>query len=133
MGSLFYYPLILSFHCFCIFVESLCCELDSCFCFHCHYFGFNTCTAKRSELASNLLHGGFLPRLLLTCLSQPEVANVWVERIRENPSVYDCVCFIMSSSTNGKLPKQPEILVGVCRRKITTEVCNFKDKYFQLG
>ncbi|KAF4798401.1 Protein SAAL1 [Turdus rufiventris] len=38
--------------------------------------------------------------LLLTCLSQPEVANVWVERIRENPSVYDCVCFIMSSSTN---------------------------------
>ncbi|NWU76373.1 SAAL1 protein, partial [Onychorhynchus coronatus] len=39
-------------------------------------------------------------RLLLTCLSQPEVANVWVERIRENPSVYDCVCFIMSSSTN---------------------------------
>ncbi|NWH22732.1 SAAL1 protein, partial [Grus americana] len=42
-------------------------------------------------------------RLLLTCLSQPEVANVWVERIRENPSVYDCVCFIMSSSTNVEL------------------------------
>ncbi|KAI1232568.1 Protein SAAL1, partial [Lamprotornis superbus] len=59
-----------------------------------------TCTAKRSELASHLLNGEFLPRLLLTCLSQPEVANVWVERIRENPSVYDCVCFIMSSSTN---------------------------------
>ncbi|NWI10408.1 SAAL1 protein, partial [Crypturellus soui] len=39
-------------------------------------------------------------RLLLTCLSQPEVASVWVERIRESPSVYDCVCFIMSSSTN---------------------------------
>uniref|UniRef100_A0A8D0GAD1 Serum amyloid A like 1 n=1 Tax=Sphenodon punctatus TaxID=8508 RepID=A0A8D0GAD1_SPHPU len=39
-------------------------------------------------------------RLLLTCLSQPDVANIWVERIRENPSVYDCVCFIMSSSTN---------------------------------
>ncbi|NWX89275.1 SAAL1 protein, partial [Nothoprocta ornata] len=39
-------------------------------------------------------------RLLLTCLSQPEVANIWVERIRESPSVYDCVCFIMSSSTN---------------------------------
>ncbi|KAF1573253.1 UNVERIFIED_CONTAM: Protein SAAL1, partial [Eudyptes robustus] len=42
-------------------------------------------------------------RLLLTCLSQPEVASVWVERIRENPSVYDCVCFIMSSSTNVEL------------------------------
>ncbi|KAM8807126.1 LOW QUALITY PROTEIN: protein SAAL1 [Eudromia elegans] len=39
-------------------------------------------------------------RLLLTCLSQPEAANIWVERIRESPSVYDCVCFIMSSSTN---------------------------------
>ncbi|XP_025057912.1 protein SAAL1 isoform X2 [Alligator sinensis] len=42
-------------------------------------------------------------RLLLTCLSQPDVANIWVERIRENPSVYDCVCFIMSSSTNVEL------------------------------
>ncbi|XP_030416384.1 protein SAAL1 isoform X1 [Gopherus evgoodei] len=42
-------------------------------------------------------------RLLLTCLSQAEVANIWVERIRENPSVYDCVCFIMSSSTNVEL------------------------------
>ncbi|KAM7164131.1 protein SAAL1 isoform 2-T3 [Macrochelys suwanniensis] len=42
-------------------------------------------------------------RLLLTCLSQAEVANIWVERIRENPSVYDCVCFIMSSSTNAEL------------------------------
>ncbi|NXD71027.1 SAAL1 protein, partial [Eolophus roseicapillus] len=42
-------------------------------------------------------------RLLLTCLSQPEVANIWVERIRDNPSVYDCVCFIMSSSTNVEL------------------------------
>ncbi|POI26289.1 hypothetical protein CIB84_009962, partial [Bambusicola thoracicus] len=41
--------------------------------------------------------------LLLTCLSQPEVANVWVERIRDSPSVYDCVCFIMSSSTNVEL------------------------------
>lgn len=69
-------------------------------------FWICTCTAKRNELASNLLNAEFLPRLLLTCLSQPEVANVWVERIRENPSVYDCVCFIMSSSTNGKLPKQ---------------------------
>ncbi|CAO2632621.1 Protein SAAL1 [Lemmus lemmus] len=39
-------------------------------------------------------------RLLLTCLSQTEVASVWVERIREHPSIYTSVCFIMSSSTN---------------------------------
>ncbi|KAM6172474.1 protein SAAL1 [Erethizon dorsatum] len=39
-------------------------------------------------------------RLLLTCLSQTEVASVWVERIREYPAIYDSVCFIMSSSTN---------------------------------
>ncbi|XP_004634978.1 protein SAAL1 [Octodon degus] len=39
-------------------------------------------------------------RLLLTCLSQTEVASVWVERIREYPAVYDSICFIMSSSTN---------------------------------
>lgn len=39
-------------------------------------------------------------RLLLTCLSQTEVASVWVRRIREHPSVYANVCFIMSSSTN---------------------------------
>ncbi|XP_037006464.2 protein SAAL1 isoform X1 [Artibeus jamaicensis] len=39
-------------------------------------------------------------RLLLTCLSQTEVANIWVERIREHPAVYDSMCFIMSSSTN---------------------------------
>ncbi|XP_028915648.1 protein SAAL1 isoform X2 [Ornithorhynchus anatinus] len=42
-------------------------------------------------------------RLLLTCLSQPEVASVWVERIRENPSVYVSFCFIMSSSTSADL------------------------------
>ncbi|KAJ6665032.1 hypothetical protein lerEdw1_005263 [Lerista edwardsae] len=42
-------------------------------------------------------------RLLMTCLCQTEVANIWVERIRENPSVYDCICFIMSSSTNVEL------------------------------
>ncbi|XP_077177699.1 protein SAAL1 isoform X1 [Paroedura picta] len=42
-------------------------------------------------------------RLLLTCLCHPEVANIWVERIRGSPSVYDCVCFIMSSSTNVEL------------------------------
>ncbi|XP_007953800.1 protein SAAL1 [Orycteropus afer afer] len=39
-------------------------------------------------------------RLLLTCLSQTEVASVWVERIREHPAVYESICFIMSSSTN---------------------------------
>ncbi|MEJ1286309.1 serum amyloid A-like 1 [Cricetulus griseus] len=39
-------------------------------------------------------------RLLLTCLSQTEVASVWVERIRGHPSIYTSVCFIMSSSTN---------------------------------
>uniref|UniRef100_A0A8C5SGG3 Serum amyloid A like 1 n=1 Tax=Laticauda laticaudata TaxID=8630 RepID=A0A8C5SGG3_LATLA len=38
--------------------------------------------------------------LLLTCLCQSEVANIWVERIRQSPSVYNCFCFIMSSSTN---------------------------------
>ncbi|XP_036029997.1 protein SAAL1 isoform X1 [Onychomys torridus] len=42
-------------------------------------------------------------RLLLTCLSQTEVASVWVERIREHPSIYASVCFIMSSSTNADL------------------------------
>ncbi|XP_006749324.2 protein SAAL1 [Leptonychotes weddellii] len=39
-------------------------------------------------------------RLLLTCLSQTEVASVWVERIWEYPAIYDSICFIMSSSTN---------------------------------
>ncbi|ERE69649.1 Armadillo-type fold containing protein [Cricetulus griseus] len=39
-------------------------------------------------------------RLLLTCLSQTEVASVWVERIRGHPSIYTSICFIMSSSTN---------------------------------
>ncbi|XP_051004557.1 protein SAAL1 [Acomys russatus] len=42
-------------------------------------------------------------RLLLTCLSQAEVASVWVERIREHPSIYASICFIMSSSTNADL------------------------------
>ncbi|XP_043826847.1 protein SAAL1 isoform X2 [Dromiciops gliroides] len=41
-----------------------------------------------------------ISRLLLTCLSQPQVANIWIERIQENPAVYDRICFIMSSSTN---------------------------------
>lgn len=39
-------------------------------------------------------------RLLLSCLSQVEVANTWVERIRKRPSVCDNICFIMTSSTN---------------------------------
>ncbi|XP_061466205.1 protein SAAL1 isoform X2 [Rhineura floridana] len=42
-------------------------------------------------------------RLLLTCLCQTDVASIWVETIRESPSVYDCICFIMSSSTNVEL------------------------------
>lgn len=96
-------------------------------------FWIYTCTAKMNELCSNLLNGQFFSRLLLTCLSQPEVANVWVERIRENPSVYDCVCFIMSSSTNGKLPKQAGSQWVFAEKKKRTQVCNFKDKYFQLG
>ncbi|XP_072475736.1 protein SAAL1 isoform X1 [Notamacropus eugenii] len=41
-----------------------------------------------------------ISRLLLTCLSQPQVANIWIARIRENPAVYESICFIMSSSTN---------------------------------
>lgn len=82
-----------------------------------------TCSAKIGDLASGLLRGQFLPRLLLTCLSQPEVANIWVERIRDSPSVYDCVCFIMSSSTNGELPKCTE---NQCFAEEIRTVCNDK-------
>ncbi|MEE6499432.1 hypothetical protein FKM82_003447 [Ascaphus truei] len=39
-------------------------------------------------------------RLLLTCVSQVDVASTWIERVRKNPSVRDNVCFIMTSSTN---------------------------------
>uniref|UniRef100_A0A9J8B9A1 Serum amyloid A-like 1 n=1 Tax=Cyprinus carpio carpio TaxID=630221 RepID=A0A9J8B9A1_CYPCA len=39
-------------------------------------------------------------RLLLTCLSQPDVAPLWLERIRQQPAVCGSLCFIMSSSTN---------------------------------
>ncbi|XP_054054324.1 protein SAAL1 isoform X3 [Rissa tridactyla] len=67
-------------------------------------------------------------RLLLTCLSQPEVANVWVERIRENPSVYDCVCFIMSSSTNVLL----KFLHSVCVVELLVKVGEVVDKLFDL-
>ncbi|XP_039391392.1 protein SAAL1 isoform X3 [Mauremys reevesii] len=83
--------------------------LDKCYC--------NICVIRTLLLCwKQAVHLDFIPRgpdfflhctvglvLLLTCLSQAEVANIWVERIRENPSVYDCVCFIMSSSTNVEL------------------------------
>ncbi|XP_043083224.1 protein saal1 [Puntigrus tetrazona] len=39
-------------------------------------------------------------RLLITCLSQPDVAPLWLERIRQQPAVCSSLCFIMSSSTN---------------------------------
>ncbi|XP_048013837.1 protein saal1 isoform X2 [Megalobrama amblycephala] len=39
-------------------------------------------------------------RLLLTCMSQPDVAPLWLERIRQQPAVCGSLCFIMSSSTN---------------------------------
>ncbi|XP_005990549.1 protein saal1 [Latimeria chalumnae] len=42
-------------------------------------------------------------RLLSTCLSHSEVATTWVERVQKNQSVYDHICFIMSSSTNVEL------------------------------
>ncbi len=49
----------------------------------------------------NLQHCGFL-RLVLTCLSQPDVAPLWLERIRQQPAMCGSLCFIMSSSTNGQ-------------------------------
>lgn len=39
-------------------------------------------------------------RLLLTCLSQPDVAPLWLERIQQQAAVCGSLCFIMSSSTN---------------------------------
>ncbi|XP_051740709.1 protein saal1 isoform X1 [Ctenopharyngodon idella] len=39
-------------------------------------------------------------RLLLTCMSQPDVAPLWLERVRQQPAVCGSLCFIMSSSTN---------------------------------
>ncbi|KAL1247252.1 hypothetical protein QQF64_022628 [Cirrhinus molitorella] len=39
-------------------------------------------------------------RLLLTCMSHPDVAPLWLERIRQQPAVCGSLCFIMSSSTN---------------------------------
>lgn len=42
-------------------------------------------------------------RLLLTCVSQQEVCSLWLERMRQQPSVCSNLCFIMSSSTNIEL------------------------------
>nr|DBA17597.1 TPA: hypothetical protein GDO54_003020 [Pyxicephalus adspersus]DBA17598.1 TPA: hypothetical protein GDO54_003020 [Pyxicephalus adspersus] len=39
-------------------------------------------------------------RLLLTCLSHTEVLGIWMERIRNHPSIRHNLFFIMSSSTN---------------------------------
>lgn len=42
-------------------------------------------------------------RLILTCLSQPDVATIWADQIHKKPAVRDHVCFIMQSSTNTDL------------------------------
>lgn len=39
-------------------------------------------------------------RLLLTCVSQRDVSELWLERIRQQTSVHSNLCFIMCSSTN---------------------------------
>ncbi|XP_030646229.1 protein saal1 [Chanos chanos] len=39
-------------------------------------------------------------RLLLTCISQPNVASLWLDRIRQQAPVCSNLCFIMCSSTN---------------------------------
>ncbi|XP_061077907.1 protein saal1 [Conger conger] len=39
-------------------------------------------------------------RLLLTCLAQPGVAPIWLERVLQQASVCPSLCFIMCSSTN---------------------------------
>lgn len=39
-------------------------------------------------------------RLLLTCVSQPDVAPLWLDRIQQQPAVCNSLGFIMSSSTN---------------------------------
>uniref|UniRef100_A0A673MQ19 Protein saal1-like n=1 Tax=Sinocyclocheilus rhinocerous TaxID=307959 RepID=A0A673MQ19_9TELE len=54
-------------------------------------------------------------RLLLTCLSQPDVAPLWLERIRQQPAVCCSLCFIMSSSTN--------VSDGACGRAVWMFVC----------
>uniref|UniRef100_UPI00398EA1C2 protein saal1 isoform X3 n=1 Tax=Pristiophorus japonicus TaxID=55135 RepID=UPI00398EA1C2 len=42
-------------------------------------------------------------RLILTCLSQPDVSTIWVDQIHKQRSVRENVCFIMQSSTNADL------------------------------
>ncbi|XP_016888799.1 protein saal1 isoform X2 [Cynoglossus semilaevis] len=42
-------------------------------------------------------------RLLLTCLSQKDVSVLWLDRIKQQKSVKQHLCFIMSSSTNTDL------------------------------
>ncbi|XP_062859492.1 protein saal1 isoform X1 [Trichomycterus rosablanca] len=42
-------------------------------------------------------------RLLLTCVSQPDVAPLWLERIRQETATLSNLCFIMRSSTNADL------------------------------
>lgn len=42
-------------------------------------------------------------RLLLTCVSQKDVCVLWIERMRQQPSLCSNLCFIMSSSTNTDL------------------------------
>ncbi|XP_026877225.2 protein saal1 isoform X2 [Electrophorus electricus] len=42
-------------------------------------------------------------RLLLTCVSQPDVAPLWLERIQQQTATCSNLCFIMRSSTNVEL------------------------------
>ncbi|XP_034540994.1 protein saal1 isoform X2 [Notolabrus celidotus] len=42
-------------------------------------------------------------RLLLTCVSQKDVCSLWLQRIRQQTSVFSNLCFIMCSSTNTDL------------------------------
>ncbi|XP_072375078.1 protein saal1 isoform X1 [Scyliorhinus torazame] len=42
-------------------------------------------------------------RLILSCLSQPDVSNIWIDQIHKQCSVRENVCFIMQSSTNADL------------------------------
>ncbi|XP_017562124.1 protein saal1 [Pygocentrus nattereri] len=42
-------------------------------------------------------------RLLVTCVSQPDVAPMWMERIQQQSATCSNLCFIMRSSTNVEL------------------------------
>ncbi|XP_066524671.1 protein saal1 isoform X2 [Hoplias malabaricus] len=42
-------------------------------------------------------------RLLVTCVSQADVAPLWLERIQQHPATCSNLCFIMRSSTNVEL------------------------------